>query len=106
MLEDGCPQGLIWATGALRCTVRLIYRHCDLERTISEPNRSRMKLSVYAKSSQTGFQEHIAGNWGYCSTLCSGNVTEVQSQKKATFSDKKSAWKGTQIYFSTNKLMT
>ena len=60
MLEDGCPQGLIWATGALRCTVRLIYRHCDLERTISEANGSRIKLSVYAKSSRTGFQEHIA----------------------------------------------
>ena len=74
MLEDGCPQGLIWATGALRCTVRLIYRHCDLERTISEANGSRIKLSVYAKSSQTGFQEHIAIGAGRKLEVGRGNV--------------------------------
>ena len=34
MLEDGCPQRAHFGRGALRCTVRLIHLHCDLERII------------------------------------------------------------------------
>ena len=37
------------------------------------------------------FQEIIEGNWGYCSTSCSGIV---QSKTGATFSDKNRSWKG------------
>ena len=41
-------------------------------------------------------QEHIPGdgNWGYCSPSCNGSIISVQSEKGATFSEKKLAWKG------------
>ena len=45
------------------------------------------------------FQEHVSGNWGYCSTSCSKNVTKAQFNTGATFSDKNIAWKS-KLWFS------
>ena len=43
------------------------------------------------------YQEYIEGknNWGYCSTSCTNSVTFSESTRKATFSKKDIAWKGT-----------